>query len=106
MKTFWQRRKWDVLGAMLALVIGGGLIGWNRRIIQQDKEQRTCMSQLRQAGLAMYQYIRDYDEKYPLTPKLGAGDPALLRRRCEFAMSVAHRLTDWLRDAQRRSASS
>ncbi|HEX8234472.1 MAG TPA: hypothetical protein VF600_00800 [Abditibacteriaceae bacterium] len=65
MKTFWQRRKWDVLGATLALVVGGGLIGWNRLVLQPE---RICMSQLRQTGRAMYQYIRDYDEKYPLTP--------------------------------------
>jgi hypothetical protein len=64
MNTFSRRRKWDVIGAMLALVIGGGLIAWNRLWLQPE---RTCISQLKQAGLAMAQYIRDYDERYPLT---------------------------------------
>lgn len=51
---------------MLALLVGGGLIGWNRFILQRDKYQRTCIAQLKQTGLAMAQYIRDYDEMFPL----------------------------------------
>lgn len=66
MNDLWKRRKVDVIGAALALVIAAGMIIFERTTLRPRREMQTCQSNLRQVGLAMMQYARDYDERYPL----------------------------------------
>jgi len=67
MNGFWQRRKWDIIGVTLAVLCGGGMIASYRMVIQPQNYQRTCQSNLKQIGMALLQYSRDYDERLPLT---------------------------------------
>jgi prepilin-type processing-associated H-X9-DG protein len=66
MNAFWQRRKWDVLGVMVALLVGGALFAWNRVVLQPKRHRVVCQQNLKQIGLAVLQYSRNYDEKLPM----------------------------------------
>ncbi len=64
MNAFWQRRKWDVLGVILALTLAVGLIAWSNMVLRPRARAGTCQTNLKQIGMAMSQYIRNYDEKF------------------------------------------
>jgi len=66
MRDFLMRRKWDFLGVSLSVVLGAVLIYVNLTVVRPRKHQVTCQSNLKQIGLGFMQYIRDYDERYPL----------------------------------------
>lgn len=57
------RRRWLEAGLVLAIVSGLGAV---LRLGADGRSQRSCQSNLKQAALAMFQYSRDYDERYPL----------------------------------------
>ena len=65
MNSFWQRRKWDVLGVTLALSLVVGLVAWSNMVLRPRARAGTCQANLKQIGLAMSHYIRNYDEKFP-----------------------------------------
>ena len=52
----------------LALIVVGasGAIYWMLPSTERRRETSNCQSNLKLIGLAMLQYARDYDEKYPL----------------------------------------
>ena len=52
--------------AALLLFAGvSGAVWWNLPSTQNSRQASDCQSNLKQIGLAMMQYARDYDEKYP-----------------------------------------
>lgn len=53
---------WEV-GLVLVAVSGLGAV---LRLGADGRSQRSCQSNLKQAALAMFQYSRDYDERYTL----------------------------------------
>ena len=57
------RRRWLEAGLVLAVVSGLGAV---LRLGADGRSQRSCQSNLKQVMLAMLQYNRDYDERYPL----------------------------------------
>jgi prepilin-type processing-associated H-X9-DG protein len=67
MKTFIQRHRLDLIGVGLAVLIASGLLIFFNTKIKPDRYQRHCVGNLKQIGLAVMQYSRDYDEKFPLT---------------------------------------
>lgn len=60
----WQRA--DVIGVALMLIVSAVFYRWNRETLQPKRYTPMCQSNLKQVGLGMMQYIRDYDERMPL----------------------------------------
>lgn len=72
-KAFSRRSEW-LIGALVT----GGLaailhFAFATRI--QEARKSTCQSNLKQLGLAMLQYCRDYDEMFPMAAKWDALSP-------------------------------
>jgi len=66
MREFLARRKLDVIGVSLAVILGAGLIVTERTVFRPRRNQSICQSNLKNIGLGTMQYVRDWDEEWPL----------------------------------------
>lgn len=59
-----RRRRFMAVGIFVALI--GLIVSINLVTLRPSRDAATCQSNLKQVSMAMLQYVRDYDETYPL----------------------------------------
>jgi prepilin-type processing-associated H-X9-DG protein len=55
-----------LVASAVAALIGAALVFKGFEVQRSKARQSTCQANLKQIGLGTLQYVRDYDEKYPL----------------------------------------
>lgn len=71
MKTSPRWKRSEIIGLSAATIIAIVMLFGVPALVRPSRDAAACQSNLKQLGLAMFQYVRDYDEKYPLAKNWG-----------------------------------